>query len=145
MAAARWIRTVGIVSANQAGEGLAVTLPWRRSVQTARTMKEVRSPVTGRINVIKFKWDASHINAFGKVYVNITYIFVNDNQVKYITLVGMVNCAYLIVYETYCDIVISSPSVKVMINLVVVKFLSRFKTCTSLVMAILNKQKETEK
>lgn len=100
MAAARWIRTAGIVSANQAGEGLAVTLPWRRSVQTARTMKEVRSPVTGRINVIKFKWDASHINAYGKVYVNITYIFVNDNQVKYITLVGMVKCAYLIVYET---------------------------------------------
>lgn len=95
MAAVPWIRTAGIVSANQAGEGLDVTLPWRRSAQTARTMKEVRSPVTGRINVIKFKWDA-----YGKVYVNITYIFVNDNQVKYVTLVETVKCACLIVYET---------------------------------------------
>ncbi len=61
----------GIVSANQAGEGPAVTLPWRLSVQTARTMKEVRSPVTGRMCVIKFKLDASHIYAYGIFYVNI--------------------------------------------------------------------------
>lgn len=61
MDAAHWIRMAGIVSANQAGEGPAVTLPWRLSAQTARTMKEVRSPVIRRISVSKLKWDASHI------------------------------------------------------------------------------------
>lgn len=71
MDAARWIRTAGIVSANQAGEEPAVTLPWRLYAQTARTMKEVRSPVTGRKNAVKFKWDAAHVYAYGKVYVNI--------------------------------------------------------------------------
>lgn len=45
---ALWKPADGTASASQAGEGPGVTSPWKRCVQTARTMKEVcLSPSAG--------------------------------------------------------------------------------------------------
>ena len=71
MAAAPWKPAAGIVSARRDGEELAVTSPWRWSVPTARTTKEVRPVfVCARACVFKLgcinnfpTWECICINA----------------------------------------------------------------------------------